>query len=595
MIDKLSTSNHHTWSARVQMAGFFYDRYPRQALMMLGAFGVAGLLETVGIVSILPLLEFILDQNSHSPVRLVIEDTFSLLGVQLTPNLIFGFLILVFGLKAIVHLGLMRYISFTTAKLGYDQRNEFLHLLIDARWQFYTNRSLGQFVNTALFESAKGSACFAALCQIIENFFRATLLLVGATFISWHVSFAALVLGVILWMGLSLLIRIAQQTGLATTNANKNLSKRLSDALHNIKPLKAMGLGGRVFDPIEVQSFILFQSYARQLLAKYALPILREPLIVIFILGGIVGFTNLGVPFSNLMILAALFYRAVNSWGVLQQNLQTLATNESFFWSFRENVRDASNQQEAHKGTDSSSFMKSVCFQGVNFSYENKIVLKNASFQICQNQLTVLIGASGVGKTSIADLVCGLNQAQSGSITVDGVNIQNLDIANWRGLIGYVAQEFFVLNDTLRMNIAMYDPSISDEDIWKALDEAGASEFVREFPNGLATQMGERGMMLSGGQRQRISLARALVRQPRLLILDEATTALDPETEARICMTLKEISSRIAILAISHQKAIINSADCVYEVVPSSESGVNGNVRLVSDGERRPMLNSDFV
>lgn len=580
-------SNRHTLSARVQMARYFYQRYPRQAVLMFGGFGVAGLLETIGIVSILPLLEFLLDQDSRSPVRLVVEDAFSLLGLPATPNLILVLLILVFGLKAVTHLGLMRYISFATAKLAYDQRNEFLHLLLGARWQFFTNRSLGQFVNSALFESAKGSACFAALCQIAESFFRAIVLVVGAALISWHVSFAALLVGMILGKGLSSLIRISEQTGSATANANKELSKRLSDALQNIKPLKAMRLEGRMFGFIEKQSHILFQSYSRQLFAKYALPILREPLIVIFILGGIVGFTNLGVPFSHLMILAALFYRAVNSWGLLQQNLQTLATNESYFWSFQEILQAASNQQEPHKGAHSANFAKSVCFEKVNFNYGNKIVLKNASFQVCQNQLTALIGASGAGKTSIADLVCGLHQAQSGSILVDGTDVLELNIAEWRGLIGYVAQEFFMLNDTLRMNIAMSDPSISDEDIWRALDEAGASEFVSELPDGLDTQLGERGLMLSGGQRQRISLARALVRRPRLLILDEATTALDPETEAKICMTLQEISRRTAVLAISHQKAVVNSADRVYEVIPSNEFSADGNVRLISERNYR--------
>jgi ATP-binding cassette subfamily C protein len=577
----MSHPNHHTLSARVQMAHYFYRRYPRQTVLLLGGLAAAGVLETVGIVSILPLLESLIAQDSMSAVRRAIEATLSFMGLSPTVNVILFLLAAIFGLKALLHLRIARYIAIATSRLGYDQRNEFLRLLLSARWKFFTNRSLGQFVNAALLESSKGSACFIALCQIAESVLRTVMLLVGAALISWQVSVAAIVAGALLGRGLSSFMKVSERTGFATAAANKELSKWLADVLQNIKPLKAMRLEENMFRFIEKQSHILFDSYARQLFARHAMTILREPVIAVFILGGLVAFTNLGVPFAELMILAALFYRAVSSWGVLHQNQQTLATNESYFWSFQKMLKAASEQQEPHKGSRPASFTNSISFDKVMFGYDKKTVIKEASFSVPQNQLTALVGQSGAGKTSIADLISGLHQPQSGSIRIDGVDILDLDISDWRRSIGYVAQEFFMLNDTLRMNIALGDASISDGAIWKALDEAGAGEFVKALAHGLDTQMGERGFNLSGGQRQRISLARALVRKPKLLILDEATTALDPETELRICKTLRAISRYTAVLAISHQKALVDSADRVYEAIAADACGEGGNVRLL--------------
>jgi ATP-binding cassette, subfamily C, bacterial len=573
-----SQLSHHTLSARLKIARYFYRLYPKQMIVMLLGLGVSGILETVSIVTILPLLEVIQSQNTHATIHPTVERFFSMVGVPLTTGALLVTLTLLFGFKAVVHLRLMRYISFTTARISYAQRSTFLGLLLGARWSFYTTRHLGQFVNAALFESSKGSACFTALCQIAEAAFRAVLLIVAAALTSWQVSLAAILAGVILVKGLSVFMRISERTGYATANANKELSKRLTDALQNIKPLKAMGREERMFNFIERHSVILLHSYGHQLYAKYALSILREPVVIIFILSGFVIFTNFGVPFAQLIVLAALFYRAVNSWGVLQQNLQTLVTNESYFWSFREIMKEAEEQQEPHNGKHAVSFEKSIEFENVTFCYGRKTVLNNASFAVLPNRLTALVGVSGVGKTSIADLICALHHPQGGAVKIDGKDIRDINVDAWRREVGYVAQEFFVLNDTLRMNITLGDNSISDGEIWMALEEAGAQDFVQEMADGLNTQMGERGLNLSGGQRQRISLARALIKRPKLLILDEATTALDPVTEMHICQTLKSISRRTAVLAISHQKAIVDAADYVYEVTPFDGYVSGGNV-----------------
>ena len=136
----------------------------------------------------------------------------------------------------------------------------------------------------------------------------------------------------------------------------------------------------------------------------------------------------------------------------------------------------------------------------------------------------------------------------------------------WRSMIGYVPQELFLFHDTIRRNITLGAPNISDSHLNDCLKAAGAASFVAETPDGLDTVVGERGSKISGGQRQRIALARALLMRPELLILDEPTTALDPQTEAQICATLKFLGKGLTILAISHQSAVADISDTVYRI-----------------------------
>ncbi|MFW6084986.1 MAG: ATP-binding cassette domain-containing protein, partial [Gemmatimonadota bacterium] len=154
----------------------------------------------------------------------------------------------------------------------------------------------------------------------------------------------------------------------------------------------------------------------------------------------------------------------------------------------------------------------------------------------------------------------------SGEILVDGIPLSRFESHSWRRGIGYVPQEFLLFHDSIRRNVTLGNDDIPDDQVKRALRSAEAWDFVSRLPGGIEHSVGERGAMLSGGQRQRIAIARALAEQPRLLILDEATTALDPETEKEICDTLVKLKHEVTILAISHQSALREVADIVYEV-----------------------------
>jgi ATP-binding cassette subfamily C protein len=213
------------------------------------------------------------------------------------------------------------------------------------------------------------------------------------------------------------------------------------------------------------------------------------------------------------------------------------------------------------------------------------MVLDDVSILIPAGKITLISGPSGVGKTTAADLVLGFISPSRGLVTVDGVDLNEINIRTWRSKIGYVPQELFLFHESIFYNVSLGHPSISEEDAERALQKAGAMDFIAALPDGIHTMVGERGSRLSGGQRQRISIARALVRNPRMLVLDEPTTALDSNTEHAICNTLSTLRGEITVLAISHQRAISEIADVVYHMLDGKVAKVDAVSRteLASD------------
>jgi ATP-binding cassette, subfamily C, bacterial len=210
----------------------------------------------------------------------------------------------------------------------------------------------------------------------------------------------------------------------------------------------------------------------------------------------------------------------------------------------------------------------SIRLEGVSFSYDGEgtiAAIRDLDLAIRVGETTAIVGPSGAGKSTIADLIMGLVAPTRGRVLIGDAPLGPELLRSWRSQIGYVAQETFLFNDTVRANLLWARPDAGDEEIWQAL-ELAAGEFVFELPQGLETVLGDRGVRLSGGERQRIALARALLREPSLLILDEATSALDSENERRIQSAVEGLQGRMTILIITHRLSTIRRADVIHVV-----------------------------
>ncbi len=211
---------------------------------------------------------------------------------------------------------------------------------------------------------------------------------------------------------------------------------------------------------------------------------------------------------------------------------------------------------------------KSIAFHDVHFGYPNgNKVLNGVSFELAENQSIGIVGPTGAGKSTIVKLLLRYYETDSGSVSMNGQDIHDLTLECIRDQIGYVSQDVYLFHGTIRENIAYADQTASDDDIMRASELAGATEFIDSFPNGFNTVVGDRGVKLSGGQRQRISLARAILRRPPLLILDEATSAVDTRTEEVIQRNLNQFKDGRMTVAVAHRLSTIRDANLILVLV----------------------------
>jgi len=334
----------------------------------------------------------------------------------------------------------------------------------------------------------------------------------------------------------------------------------------SIKAIKAMGREDQLKGLFEKMIWRLNRFRRRVLIAHYGLSSLQNVLTLSFVLATI----YLAVSYWDISVLeigfvAALMLSIVKNISRVQQRLQAVAELEPYLWRIEKMIASAAARAERTGGAPAPDFSQRISFENVSFSYPDKPVLNNVSFCIPSGKITVFHGPSGAGKTTIADLIIGLYRPQEGAICVDDMPLEAISLKSWRSHIGYVPQELILLSGTVRTNIAL-GGTVSEADIEHALDMAGATDFVAELPKGLDTELGEKGVRLSGGQRQRLSLARALVHRPQLLILDEVTSALDPDTEQRICEQIAGLGGRMTVVVITHNDAWLKVADQVLRV-----------------------------
>tara|TARA_B100000029_G_scaffold205627_1_gene203492 strand:+ start:1102 stop:2937 length:1836 start_codon:yes stop_codon:yes gene_type:complete len=208
------------------------------------------------------------------------------------------------------------------------------------------------------------------------------------------------------------------------------------------------------------------------------------------------------------------------------------------------------------------NFKDSITFKNVNFYYENEseMILKNIDLSLKSGEILALVGPSGAGKSTLADLIPRFYDVTSGSISLDGKDIKDIKLNSLRSLMGIVTQETFLFNDSVKANIAYGLESVSDEDIKKAAIAANANEFIEQLPDGYNTIIGERGVKLSGGQRQRISIARAIMKNPPILILDEATSSLDTESEKIVQDAIEKLMHNRTVIVIAHRLSTVHNA-----------------------------------
>ncbi len=388
-----------------------------------------------------------------------------------------------------------------------------------------------------------------------------------ALLVSWPVTLAALGIGGATFLVLNHLIGLARRTGIAHTSALVTITTRMVDGLMGMKIIKAMAEERHLSDLFD-KDISGLKKLERVLQIVGLLTQSLQELILIFglLAGAYLLIAVWPTPIEVLIILAVLFARTVSSANRIQKTYQDMAGREASYWLVHRLAGKAEANAEEGSGNVKVDIKDSITFEDVTMGYSGIPILSHANFTIPAKGLTTVVGPSGIGKTTLIDIVMGLIHAQEGRVNIDTVNIDECDLNYWRSQIGYLPQEPHLFHGSVAYNVSMEHPDIGPEHIRDALNAAEILEDITSLEAGVETDVGERGLRFSGGQRQRIALARALARRPRLIILDEATAALDRATSASICQTLRQLSKTYPVLAVTHDPLLEDAADTVLTI-----------------------------
>lgn len=554
----------------IALVSYFTRAYPRRSLLMVLCLLFAGLLEGISIAAILPLLDVLMEGSaSGGALSALVYRALGFLGWQPSLGVLLALMVVAMSLKSFALWVAMRQVGYTIAHVAAELRLALIRALMKVRWGYFSSQPAGRFAHAISIEAYRASNAYYEVAIGIASLVQIVVYVVAAVLISWQVAILSMFFGGAMMFALRGFVRMTRKASFHQNELGKSLVVRLTDALQGIKPIKAMARENQLAPLLEAETKALNKSQRHVILAKESLKAFQEPIMILVLsIGMYISIRTGAIPFSSLMVLAFLFYRLATRSNMLQQAYQKMTIYEAGFVSMRNGILQAERERELDAGKKAAPALQdAIVFDHVCFGYNPaKPIFQDLSFVIPAKSFTAIEGPSGSGKTTIADLMIGLMQPQSGVVLVDGINLHEVTLHEWRKCIGYVPQEMFLFNDTVYNNVALNDPSISRDAVEQALRMAGAWSFVEPLQDGIDSVLGERGSCISGGQRQRIALARALVGKPKLLILDEATTALDAETERGICETLTQLASTITIVAISHQPAMTEAADIVLRL-----------------------------
>lgn len=542
--------------------------FPRRSVFVLIALLIAGIAEGLSLTALLPLLSIAVGESSgsnESSIGKFMEKALQDIGIE--PSLDTILVIIVGGMffKGIVLLLANRQVGYTVAHVATALRLDLIEALLASRWQYYLRQPVGSLANSIASEAYRAANGFEHSVNVLALAIQVLVYAIVALFISWQATLASLFIGLVLLIALNRLVTATRRAGTKQTHLLRNLLTYLSDVLSSVKSLKAMARDNVADAILREQTQQLEKATRREVMNRAALTALQEPILAALTASGLyLALVIWALSLPEVMVMVFLLTRILGLLNKTQRRHQQLAAQESAYWALRKAAEDARAEAERATGTLQPTLQKGITLQHVKFDYGHKTIFKDLNIEIPINSFTAVMGPSGVGKSTLLDLLCGLTEPQAGEIQIDGISLHDINLRQWRHMIGYVSQDTILLHDTVMNNILVGEPSLTVEDAERALRQAGAWDFVSALPEGLQTLVGERGGLLSGGQRQRIAIARALAHNPAFLILDEPTSALDPESERTICETLQKLSQNLTIVAVSHQPAVINAADRVF-------------------------------
>lgn len=544
--------------------------FPAIFLLNVIVLVLAGAVETLSIFSIAPIIDLLSDASlvNASEITKKLIGYASIVGISPSIQSFSIFFIITIFIKAMINL-LFKYVSLKTKYLFLEKCmvGAFSNFF-NSGLPFFNSVQQGVLLNTFNTEISTVGNSISSMSLLLSNLIRFLFFIIIPFTISIKLTVMTILAFAIVSIPSLLTDKISFKMGLKNVDTANRLQIVLQESLSSVKVILGFGNAAKAIGYYQNRFnqhrkiTIPFQMLSTALITIY------EPILIIVLFG--VLYLSLNVFMVKLPDVLVILY-AFKSMIPLILSIMSEKNNISGFIPSYDQVEMLEKRSLDLKVKDGNKkfnkLTNKMVLESVSFQYQaDKTLLKGINIEIQKGKMIALVGRSGSGKTTIADIVMGFYRPTVGKVVIDGEDLNDFQVSTFREKIGYVSQEPVLFNQTIRENLLWSVDSATDNEINDALKKSHALDFINKIPTGLETLVGDRGAKLSGGERQRIAFARAILRKPELLILDEATSALDSESEKIVQEAIQSVAKTCTTLVIAHRLSTIKEADLIYVI-----------------------------
>ena len=557
---------------------------------------IASILEGIGILMLLPLLQSI-DSNGarqnpvEGKVNEILYDIINFFGFSESISSILILITLAFFLKGLITFLSLSVTSLLLGDLLRELKQSLFNNYSKMSFSYYTSKNTGSLINLINEQPTKSLEAFKHLSMLVSHFINTIILMTMAFLMTFSFGIMAAGFGVILLILFLKMNSYVQKLSRITARENGILNKWLIQSLHGFKYLVSTNQINLLEKYINKSIAILTSNQIKSGIAASFTISIREPIAVVFIMSIVfIQLLVFNLRLEPILVSIALFYRALNSTLAFQSSFQGTFQNIGSIEMVNEEFINQEINQEKDGTINLKSFKNEIVFDNISYTYKNSKnpALDSISLTIPSKSSIAIVGGSGSGKTSLADLITLTNTPDKGKLMIDGILNTDIKKSSWRSQIGYVSQDSVIFDDTIGNNISMWDQERNkdklDQNLIKAAKKANILDFINSLPDGFNTTVGDRGILLSGGQKQRIFIARELYRDPTLLILDEATSSLDSESEKSIQNSVEHLHGTMTVIIIAHRLSTIKNVDKIFLL---------DNGKIIETGTYKELINKE--
>lgn len=570
---------------------FFLRHYRRRLALLIGLAIIIGYLETLSIAVLYPILDASLDMEGGLSGNIFFRALNYLAGLIPVDSALVANCILFILLVVLVFLCRLVYINLsarTIAKVATDFKIKVFQKFIESDYQFFVDNRQGDLLYKAKGAPDSTGPALEALALSIVEIIMAVSVLALLISISWKATIGVMVLGTVYYYFTRYLsLKISYVAGKEMKAASQDENAVLNEYISGAKQIITARTGPRWLQSFQDAVVIRWHFWAKNIIWKKIPPYTLEVLLYSSIAIVVIAIWTLYpdnfhsmIPMFGTFAFAVfrLLPRLANTGTQLMQMMNLLPNLEVT----RELLEDKTYNTIRNGTREFSTFQSGIELRNIGFTHKNKegVTISDVSLRVEKNRTTAIVGPSGAGKSTLVDLFLRLYDVDSGVILIDNVDIKDYELSSFLGKVGFVGQETFIYNASIKDNIA-FGSDYDMDSIMEAAEMAHAHEFIQQLKEGYDTVVGDRGVRLSGGERQRIAIARAVIRKPQLLVLDEATSSLDNISERIVQEAIDKVSESCTTLVVAHRLSTIRNAAMIYVI----DSG-----RIVESGTHDQLL-----